>query len=130
LLLSTAFSTLLGGLVGCSHCGVKRGKVSHHALIGILFIGVNGLSMLTKIVEARELFATMTSERTFAGVFPNVPGQVFAPAKNHATIAITTTLKSFSRRRTIAPVYPAVLLLLLIVLWKNERRGHVAVRGI
>ena len=49
---------------------MKRGKLSHHALIGILFIGVNGLGMLAKIVEARELLATMTSERTFAGVFP------------------------------------------------------------
>jgi len=68
--LGTAFSTLLGGLVGGSHGGVKRGKLSHHALIGILFIGVNGLSMLTKIVEARELFATMASERTLASVFP------------------------------------------------------------
>jgi hypothetical protein len=69
-MLGTAFSTLLGGLVGSSHCGVKRGKFSHHALIGILFIGVNGLSMLAKIVEARELLATMTSERTFASMFP------------------------------------------------------------
>jgi hypothetical protein len=74
-LLSAAFSTLLGGLVGGSHCGVKRGKVSHHALIGILFIGVNGLSMLAKIVETRELFATMASERTFAGVFPEGGGE-------------------------------------------------------
>ena len=69
-MLSTAFSTLLSSLVGSSHRGVKRGKLSHHALVGILFIGVNGLSMLTKIVETRELLATMTSERTFASVFP------------------------------------------------------------
>jgi hypothetical protein len=69
-LLSTAFSTLLGSLVGSSHCGVKRGEFSHHAFIGILFIGVYGLSMLAKIVETRELLAAMTSERTFAGVFP------------------------------------------------------------
>jgi hypothetical protein len=68
--LSTAFSTLLGSLVGSSHCGVKRGEFSHHAFIGILFIGVYGLSMLAKIVETRELLAAMTSERTFAGVFP------------------------------------------------------------
>lgn len=131
--MSTAFSTLLGSLVGGRHGGVQRGKVSHHALIGILLIGVDGLGMLAKIVEARELFATMTSERTFASVFPNVPGQVFAPAKNHATIAITTTLKRFSRRGTIAPVGTAVLLLLkglLGVLRKNEGCGHVAVRGI
>ena len=36
---------------------------------------------------------------------PNVPGQVFAPAKNHATIAITTTLERFCRRGTITPVH-------------------------
>ena len=70
--MSAAFSTLLGSLVGSSHCGVKRGKFAHHTLIGILFIGVDSLSMLTKIVEARELLATMTSERTFASVFPEV----------------------------------------------------------
>ena len=36
---------------------------------------------------------------------PNVPGQVFAPAKNHATIAITTTLERFCRRGTITPIH-------------------------
>jgi len=68
----TAFSTLLGGLVGGGHGGVKRGKFSHHALVGILFIGMDSLSMLAKIVETRELLAAMTGERTFAGVFPGV----------------------------------------------------------
>jgi hypothetical protein len=94
---------------------------------------MHGLSMLAQIVETRELLSTMAGERTFAGVLPvcrmdggkrvsqgrdegqwggkgkehgpNVPGQVFAPAKNHATIAITTTLERFCRRGTIAPVY-------------------------
>jgi hypothetical protein len=72
--LSTAFSPLLGSLVGSGHCGVKRRKLSHHALIGILFIGVDGLSMLAKIVETRELLAAMASERTFASVFPEGVG--------------------------------------------------------
>ena len=68
--MSTAFSTLLSGLVGSSHCGVKRGQLSHHTLIGVLLIGVDSLSMLAKIVETRELLAAMTSERTFTSVFP------------------------------------------------------------
>ena len=69
-MLSTAFSTLLSSLVGRSHCGVKRRKLSHHTLIGVLLIGVDSLSMLAKIVETRELLAAMTSERTFTSVFP------------------------------------------------------------
>jgi hypothetical protein len=128
--LSTAFSPLLGSLVGSGHCGVKRRKLSHHALIGILFIGVDGLSMLAKIVETRELLAAMASERTFASVFPNVPGQVFAPAKNHATIAITTTLERFGRRGTISPVDAAVLLQLRILRRGNEGGHVVAVRRV
>jgi hypothetical protein len=65
---------------------------------------------------------------------PNVPGQVFAPAKNHATIAITTTLERFCRRGTIAPVNTRTVLLLRlgldVVLWEDEGRGDVSVRGI
>ncbi len=58
---------------------------------------------------------------------------MFAPAKNHATIAITATLEGFSGCWTISPVYAAVLLLvegLLGVLRKDEGCGHVGVRGI
>ena len=65
---------------------------------------------------------------------PNVPGQVFAPAKNHATIAITTTLECFCRRGTIAPVYACTVLLLGLrgkrIRWEDEGGGHVSVRGI
>jgi hypothetical protein len=67
--LSTALAALLGGLVGCSHSGVERRELSHHTLIGILLIGVHSLSMLTKIVETRELFSAMASERTFTRMF-------------------------------------------------------------
>ena len=49
---------------------MKRRKLSHHTLIGVLLIGVDSLSMLAKIVETRELLAAMTSERTFTSVFP------------------------------------------------------------
>jgi hypothetical protein len=66
---------------------------------------------------------------------PNVPGQVFAPAKNHATIAIPTTLERFCRRGTIAPVHASAILLLRLgldgaVLWEDEGGGDVSVRGI
>jgi hypothetical protein len=59
---------------------------------------------------------------------PNVPGQVFAPAKNHATIAIATTLECFSRRRTISPVGTAVLLRLRRLCLSDEG-GHVVAVG-
>jgi hypothetical protein len=48
---------------------MKRRELSHHALIGILLIGMDGLSMLTKIVETRELLSAMASERTFTSMF-------------------------------------------------------------
>ena len=44
---------------------------------------------------------------------PNVPGQVFAPAKNHATITIAATLEGFCWRGTIAPTDTTILLLRL-----------------
>jgi hypothetical protein len=66
---------------------------------------------------------------------PNVPGQVFAPAKNHATIAIPTTLERFCRRGTIAPVYASAILLLRLgldgaVLGEDEGGGDVSVGGV
>jgi hypothetical protein len=67
---STTFAALLGSLVGGSHCGMQGRELAHHALVGVLLIGVNGLGMLAKVVEARKLLSTMTSERTFAGMFP------------------------------------------------------------
>jgi hypothetical protein len=133
-MLSTALAALLGGLVGGSHGGVQRRQLAHHALVGLLLVSVNGLCMLAEIVETRELLSAMTSERTFAGVLSNVPGEVFAPAKNHATIAITTTLERFCRRGAIAPVCAwAIRLLGLLegVVWReDEGGGHVSVGGI
>jgi hypothetical protein len=103
--LSTTLASMLGGLVRGSHSGMQGGELAHHTLVGVLLVGMHCLGMLAQIVETRELLSTMAGERTFTGVLPNVPGQVFAPAKNHATIAITTTLERFCRRGTIAPVY-------------------------
>jgi hypothetical protein len=68
--LSTAFASLLGGLVGGGHGGVQGRELAHHTLIGVLLIGVHSLSMLAQIVETRELLSTMAGERTFAGVLP------------------------------------------------------------
>ena len=64
-----------------------------------------------------------------------MPGQVFAPAKNHATIAIPTTLERFCRRGTIAPVHARAILLLGLgldgaVLGEDEGGGDVSVRGV
>jgi hypothetical protein len=65
---------------------------------------------------------------------PNVPGQVFTPAKNHATITITTTLEGFCGRGTIAPIDGWILLLVRlrvkIICWENESGSHISVRGI
>ncbi len=67
-MLGTALAALLGGLVGSSHRRVQGGELAHHTLVGLLLIGVNGLGMLAKVVEARELLSAMAGERTFAGV--------------------------------------------------------------
>lgn len=40
------------GLVGGDHRRVKRGQVTHHGLILFELVGMHGLGMLTKIVEA------------------------------------------------------------------------------
>lgn len=132
-MLGTALAALLGGLVGGSHRRVQGGELAHHTLVGLLLICVNGLGMLAEVVEARELFSAMAGERTFAGVLSNVPGQVLAPAKNHATIAITTTLECFCRCGTITPVCARTVLVRLglqVVLGEDESCGDVPVRGI
>jgi hypothetical protein len=72
--LSTALASLLGGLVRGGHGGVQGRELAHHTLIGVLLIGVHGLSMLTQIVETRKLLSTMASERTFASVLPDDGG--------------------------------------------------------
>lgn len=52
------------------HASVERGELVHHALVLLLLISVNGLRVLAKIVETRELLAAMAGEGAFAGVFP------------------------------------------------------------
>ena len=49
---------------------MKRGEVAHHLLVLLLLVGMDGLSMLAQIIKTRELLSAMTSERTFASMFP------------------------------------------------------------
>ena len=95
--------------------------------------GRNGMGMDGWMME-RARDGTRNERRKGKEHGPNVPGQVFAPAKNHATIAITTTLERFCRRGTIAPVNTRTVLLLRlrldVILWEDEGRGDVSVRGI
>jgi hypothetical protein len=57
------------GLVGSCHGRVKGSKVTHHPFILILLVSMDSLRMLTKIVETRELLATVAGEWAFTGVF-------------------------------------------------------------
>lgn len=97
----------MGRLVCGSHCGMKGSKIAHHALILVLLIGMYGLRMLTKIVETRELFTTVTCERTFTSVLPNVSGKMLATTEDHTTLAIASALESFCRSWTITFIYTA-----------------------
>jgi hypothetical protein len=58
----------MAGLIGGSHRRVKRGEVAHHAFVLILLVSMDSLRVLTKIVETRELLATVTGKWAFTGV--------------------------------------------------------------
>ena len=96
---------------------MERGELAHHALVVILFVGMNCLSMLAEIVETRELLGTVTCEGTLAGMFsgrravvekkkkkggewmvPDVPCEMLTPGKDHAAFAIPPTLEGLCRR--------------------------------
>ena len=49
---------------------MEGGEITHHALILVLLVGMNGLGMLTKVVKTRKLLATVTAKRAFTRVFP------------------------------------------------------------
>jgi len=113
---------------------MKSGKITHHAFILILFVGMNSLCMLTEVIETRKLFGAVTSKRTLSSVFsvikkaeegnkrekeqsvPDVTRKVFAPGEHHATFTIAPALKSFRRSRPGAPQARLRLLLLLLCL--------------
>lgn len=48
---------------------MEGSEVTHHLFVHVLLVCVNGLGVLTKIVESGEMFSTMTIEWTFASVF-------------------------------------------------------------
>lgn len=101
---------------------MEGSKVTHHTVVELLFVRVNGLSMLTKVIESRELFGTVAREGAFSCMFsnrasqeqkkkkkekkrgyvPDVPSEMLAPGKDHTTFAITPTLKSFCGGLTVS----------------------------
>lgn len=48
---------------------MKGGQIAHHLIVLLGFVGMNGLSMLPKIVETGELLAAVAGEWAFASVF-------------------------------------------------------------
>lgn len=61
-------TTWVACLVSSCHGSMQRRKIAHHPLVLLLFVSMNGLRMLTQIIEAGELLPTMACERTFASV--------------------------------------------------------------
>jgi hypothetical protein len=80
-----------------------------------LFIGMNGLCMLSQIIQSRELLPAMAGKWTLAGVFPNerwgdqgrlvrnddlseglphMSCEMLTPGEDHAALAISATGKS------------------------------------
>lgn len=59
---------------GSGHAGMQGSEIAHHFVVELLFVSMDGLSMLTQIIETRKLFATVTREWTFSGMFSDVPG--------------------------------------------------------
>jgi len=100
----TPSATSMSYLVCRCHRSMERGEMTHHSLILLLLVSMNGLSMLPEIVKTRKLFSAMATKGAFAGMFPDVAGKVLAPRKNHTTVAKTPALKSFCRGRTITLV--------------------------
>ena len=54
---------------------MEGGELLHHALVLVLLVRVYGLSMLAKVVEARELLRAVAGERPLAGM---LSGKVWA----------------------------------------------------
>lgn len=83
---------------------MEGGELVHHALVLLLLVGVDGLCMLAKVVETRKLLAAVASEGPLAGVFPDVPGKMFASAEDHPALAIAPALERLGGGGTIALV--------------------------
>jgi len=48
---------------------VEGSEVAHHLFVHVLFVRVDGLGVLTEVVESREMLSTVAIERTLPGVF-------------------------------------------------------------
>ena len=57
-------------LANGGHARVQRRELVHHTLILIELVGMNGLRMLTQVVEARELLPAVAGEWSLSSVFP------------------------------------------------------------
>jgi hypothetical protein len=69
---SGGLSTLTTGSTtfGCGgHTGMQCGEFVHHTIVLVLLVCMDSLRVLTKVVEARELFAAVTRERPLASMF-------------------------------------------------------------
>lgn len=98
---------------------MEGGEVAHHAFVLVLLVGMDGLGMLAEVVETRELLGAVASEGTLAGVLagggqgqtkakegrrdePDVPGEMLAPAEDHATVAKASALERLRRGRAVS----------------------------
>ena len=52
-----------------SHSGMQGRQLPHQGFVLLDLVSMNCLSVLSEIVESRELFSTVTSEWTFGSVF-------------------------------------------------------------
>jgi hypothetical protein len=91
-------------LIGGCHGSMERSEVAHHPFVLFLFVGMDCLRMLAQIIQARELFATMTREWPFTSVFPDMSCEVLASAENHAAFAVASALKGLCRGGAITLV--------------------------
>jgi hypothetical protein len=48
---------------------MKRGEFFHHLVVLIGFVRMNGLCMLSEVVETGELLGAVTRKRTFTSMF-------------------------------------------------------------
>lgn len=87
----------LGCLIRSSHRGMKGSQITHHTLILVLLIGMNGLSMLAKVIETGKLLPTVAGKWSFTSMFPDMSGKVLASAKHHPTFTVAPALKGLCR---------------------------------
>jgi hypothetical protein len=66
----TSFASCLTSFGSSGHGGVEGSKVAHHSLVLVLLISVDGLGMLTQVIETRKLLCAVASKGAFASMFP------------------------------------------------------------